>query len=117
MGKDRKEDVKLFLRTLLPRVDFPSDVYQILIDTSVPGRDLRFGVEPTVFVHRDMVLSGMDVRKRVKVLFKSHVRFLQDLRLPAAVKEHKILEFLSDTQMDMTTEKMWTSIAGIKGDE
>jgi hypothetical protein len=100
MAKDNSEESELFLRALLPRVDFPSHVCEVLMNT--PSTD--------VYVHRELVLKGIAVRKRVKALHQSRVRYVRDLRLPGVVKEHKILSFLGDNQMDMTTKKMWTSI-------
>jgi hypothetical protein len=60
LAKDESYEVQLFLRALLPRVDFPTEVYVILNNTSIRGR-VRDG--RSKFVHKEMVEKGMIVRK------------------------------------------------------
>jgi hypothetical protein len=107
LAKNTSKDAKLFLRALLPRIDFPFHVYEVLMNTSLLRR--RDGKE--IFVHRLMVREGIIVRERVKTLHESRTRVVKQLDIPDDVKKYYLLDsFLSDKQMDMTTEKMWTSI-------
>jgi hypothetical protein len=61
-----------------------------------------------------MVRKGIIVRERVKTLHESRTRIVKKLDLPDDVKKYYLLDsFLSDKQMGMTTNKMWTSIESI----
>jgi hypothetical protein len=106
IAKNYSEDVKLFLRALLPRVDFPLYVSDILMNTPLHDED---GTE--FHLHRQLVLDGMRVREKVKTFYKSRTQVVEKLKLPNDVKKFNILNsFLSDEQVDMTTEQMWASI-------
>jgi hypothetical protein len=103
---NNSKEKKLFLRALLPRVDFPSHVSKILMETSSRPDD---GEE--IYFYRQLIIDGMRVREKVKTLYKSRTRYVKDLKLPEAVKKFNILNsFLSDNQMDLSTETMWESI-------
>jgi hypothetical protein len=106
LAKDESEDTVLFLRALLPRIDFPSHVSDVLLNTSSRSED---GNE--IYLHRQLIIDGMRVRKKVKTLYNSRTRYVENLKIPEAVKKFNLLNsFLSDNQMGLSTETMWKSI-------
>jgi hypothetical protein len=106
MAKDKFKDVKLFLRALLPRIDFPYRVSGILMNTSSRRED---GSE--IFIHRQMVLDGMKVREKVKKLDESRTRVVEKLDLPDDLIHDMLNTHLADDKrMGLSTETMWTSV-------
>jgi hypothetical protein len=106
MAKDKFKDVKLFLRALLPRIDFPYRVSGILMNTSSRRKD---GSE--IFIYRQMVLDGMKVREKVKKLDESRTRVVEKLDLPDDLIHDMLNTHLADDKrMGLSTETMWTSV-------
>jgi hypothetical protein len=106
MAEDESEDARLFLRALLPRIDFPSHVSDVLLNTSSRNED---GNE--IYLHRQLIIDGMRVREKVKTLYSSRTRYVENLKIPEAVKKFNLLNsFLSANQMGLSTETMWKSI-------
>jgi hypothetical protein len=106
MVKNKSKQAKLFLRALLPRVDFPSHVSKILMETSSRHED---GTE--IYLHRQLIIDGIRVREKVKTLYNSRTRYVKNLKIPDDVKKFNLLNsFLSDNQMDLSTETKWKSI-------
>jgi hypothetical protein len=102
MAKDNCEHVKLFLRALLPRIDFPSSVSDILMNTSSSRR------RDAIFIHRQMVLDGMKVREKVKTLCKSRYRTLERLDVPDDLIHDMLDRYLSNDHVGLSTETMWS---------
>jgi hypothetical protein len=105
MAKNKSEDAKLFLRALLPRVDFPSDVSDILMNTS----SHRHEDGTKIHLHRQMILDGVVVRKKVKKLDDSRTGVVEKLDLPDDLIYNVLNDYLGNSH-DPTTEKMWNSI-------
>jgi hypothetical protein len=102
LATNRSMGAKLFLRALLPRVDFPSHISRILKDTSYRGVD---GSE--IFIHRQMVLDGVVVRKKVVKFHESRSRIVKQLNLPDDLIDSVLEEYVGNNQ---TTDEMWNSI-------
>jgi hypothetical protein len=91
------EDVVMFLRALLPRVDFPRDVYTVLVSTVSP-------VARNMYLYRELVETGMIVRERVKALYEYRRREMQKLsRIPSQITNGTIMSTFDDGRMDMST--------------
>jgi hypothetical protein len=104
MAKNESEDPKLFLRALLPRVDFPSDVSDVLMNTLSSRREN--GTE--IYLHRQMVLNGVVVRKKVKKLDESRAQIVKNLDLPDDLIYDVMNDYLGNNH-GISTERMWNS--------
>jgi hypothetical protein len=107
MATDNCKHVKLFLRALLPRIDFPSHVSEILMNTS--SSSWKDGKK--IFIHRQMVLDGKKVRGKVKKFEMSRLQAVERLGLPEDLMNDMLDTHLGDDkQMGLSTEAMWSSI-------
>jgi hypothetical protein len=103
LAKGNSEDAKLFLRTLLPRVDFPLHISRILMNTSSSSG---------TFIHRRMVLDGMRVREKLKKLELLRTQIVEKVDLPQELIHDMLTTHLGDDDkyMGKTTNEMWASI-------
>jgi hypothetical protein len=114
VAKNNSEDGRLFLRALLPRVDFPTHIYLVLMNTLSRH---EYGTEKT-YLHRQLVLDGMRVREKVKLVQEERTRYIGKLDLPDDMIHEMLHSYLGDDEKmdDLTTAKMWRSISLDKED-
>jgi hypothetical protein len=104
MAVNRSEDVKLFLRALLPRTDIHSDIFKALVSTESLNDD-----DMGTYLYRQLVFDGLKVRLKVKKEYESRTRYVENLKTPEDMK-YSVMSYLNDGQVGMSTETMWASL-------